>query len=133
MRTSIIIAQSHGSEEWELVSGPNVPIGEQIEAMREAKTWNGVHEHFALIQRWENGFGVYDSLRFEKPDDRKNRLEKIRRDHEAHIEREKADAQKPDEKPNPKNKTVNTATLPPATPPSSNVDEGKGDAEIVDL
>lgn len=66
MRYAITIGFKHGCGTPEVITGPNVPIGDQRAAMREARQLPH-HEKFQRIELWDSSQGRIARKRLGQP------------------------------------------------------------------
>jgi hypothetical protein len=91
MRTSIIIARKHGAKKFEMLSGPETPLGEHKQFIRDTLAESATtHEKFAEIHHYESHNGGTRILRFKTPKEQKE-LDRLREEQtKEHLESQAA-------------------------------------------
>ena len=81
MRTAITVIRRHGSEEFELVAGPEVSLTDHTTNLRKALTETTEPSQIAEYQMWVSDSGLHRTVNFMSPEA-----------HEAHEEQQAKDA-----------------------------------------
>lgn len=66
MRTALTLARPHGEENLGTISGPEVPLQVQRDAVK-ALSGSRVHPEYSEVQYWESDGGRMKLLRFQAP------------------------------------------------------------------
>jgi hypothetical protein len=66
MRTGITLARKHGSKNFEIVAGTDIPIHQQIADAKKLSTPERVHPKFAELQIWTSDSGITKHLKFKQ-------------------------------------------------------------------
>jgi hypothetical protein len=67
MRLAVTLLRLHGEKDFQVVSGPDVPIDEQIAAIKELARSGREHPTIAQAQLWNSSTGLTKRFKFRQP------------------------------------------------------------------
>jgi hypothetical protein len=110
MRTAITVGRKHGGKKLEIISGPETPIREQLDAFKDEVRSGESHESLEYIELWISDSGRAKKRKFITPAAAKAKVEAEKK-RQVDAVKAKADAEKQQAKPAPA-KEAATATKP---------------------
>jgi len=93
MRTAITVIRRHGSEEFELVAGPEVPLADHTTNLRKALTEAAEPNQIAEYQMWVSDSGLHRTVNFMSTEAHEAHKEQQAKDAAAHAAQLKNDAE----------------------------------------